>query len=166
MAVVKLKGNDFNTCGDLPAVGSAAPAFSLCGTDLGEVALSGLQGKKVVLNIFPSIDTPTCATSVKRFNTEASKLPGVAVLCVSRDLPFAQKRFCGAEGLENVTSASDFRTGEFGRTYGVQIQDGPLAGLLARSVVVIDADGKVLYTEMVPETVNEPNYDAALAALK
>lgn len=165
MAVIKLKGNDFNTCGDLPAVGSPAPAFTLCGIDLGDITLASLQGHKVVLNIFPSIDTPTCATSVKRFNTEASSREGVSVLCVSRDLPFAQKRFCGAEGLDKVTSASDFRTGEFGRTYGVQIQDGPLAGLLARSVVVIGADGNVLYTELVPETVNEPNYDAALAAL-
>jgi len=165
MAVIKLKGNDFNTCGDLPAVGSAAPAFTLCGTDLGDITLAGLQGQKVVLNIFPSIDTPTCATSVKRFNTEASSRAGVTVLCVSRDLPFAQKRFCGAEGLDKVTSASDFRTGEFGRTFGVQIQDGPLAGVLARSVVVIGADCNVLYTELVPETVDEPNYDAALAAL-
>jgi thioredoxin-dependent peroxiredoxin len=165
MAVIKLKGNDFNTCGDLPAVGSPAPAFTLCGIDLGDITLASLQGQKVVLNIFPSIDTPTCATSVKRFNTEASSRTGVSVLCVSRDLPFAQKRFCGAEGLDKVTSASDFRTGEFGRTYGVQIQDGPLAGLLARSVVVIGADGNVLYTELVPETVDEPNYDAALAAL-
>jgi thioredoxin-dependent peroxiredoxin len=165
MAVVKLKGNDFNTCGDLPAVGSAAPAFALCGIDLGEINLSGLQGRTVVLNIFPSIDTPTCALSVKRFNSEASSRSGVAVLCVSRDLPFAQKRFCGAEGLENVTAASDFRTGQFGRTYGVQIETGPLAGLLARSVVVIGADGVVKYTELVPETVNEPNYDAALAKL-
>ncbi|MBL8856088.1 MAG: thiol peroxidase [Planctomycetaceae bacterium] len=165
MAGFKLKGNDFNTNGDLPKVGSAAPAFALCGTDLGEISLASLKGKTVVLNIFPSIDTPTCALSVKRFNAEASSRPGVAVLCVSRDLPFAQKRFCGAEGLANVTSASDFRTGAFGRTYGVQIQDGPLAGLLARSVVVIGADGNVKYTELVPETVNEPNYDAALAAL-
>ncbi|MDP1563256.1 MAG: thiol peroxidase [Pirellulaceae bacterium] len=165
MALFKLKGNDFNTCGDLPAVGSAAPAFALCGIDLGEINLAGLQGKTVVLNIFPSIDTPTCATSVKRFNEEAASRAGVVVLCVSRDLPFAQKRFCGAEGLQNVTSASDFRTGQFGRTYGVQIQDGPLAGLLARSVVVIGADGTVKHTELAPETVNEPNYDAALAKL-
>jgi thiol peroxidase len=166
VAIVKLKGNDFNTTGELPAVGTAAPAFTLCGVDLADITLDGLKGHKVILNIFPSIDTPTCATSVKRFNADAGALPGVKVLCVSRDLPFAQKRFCGAEGLENVTSASDFRTGDFGRTYGVQFQDGPLAGLLARSVVVINEDGQVVYTELVPETVDEPNYDAALAAAK
>jgi len=166
MAVAKLKGNEFNTNGDLPAVGAAAPAFTLTGVDLGDVTLESLRGHKVVLNIFPSVDTPTCATSVKRFNSEAASLDGTKVLCVSRDLPFAQKRFCGAEGLENVVSASDFRSGDFGRAYGVQIQDGPLAGLLARSIVVLGADGSVLHTQLVEETADEPDYAAALAAVK
>lgn len=166
MADFKLKGNPFHTNGDLPAVGSDAPAIQLTKIDLSETTNSDYAGKRVVLNIFPSIDTPTCALSVKRFNQEANSLDNTVVLCVSRDLPFAQKRFCGAEGLENVVSASDFRSGDFGRTYGVQIEDGPLAGLLARSVVVIDENGKVTHTELVGETADEPNYDAALAALK
>lgn len=166
MAKVKLKGNEFNTSGELPAVGAAAPEFTLTGTDLGEIKLSELKGQKVVLNIFPSVDTGTCAASVRKFNEEAAGLDGTTVLCVSRDLPFAQNRFCGAEGLDKVVSASDFRNGSFGETYGVQIQDGPLAGLLARSVVVIDADGKVIYTQQVEETVDEPDYASALASLK
>ncbi len=166
MADFKLKGNPFHTNGDLPAVGSAAPAISLTKIDLSETSNSDYAGKRVVLNIFPSIDTPTCALSVKRFNQEANSLDNTVVLCVSRDLPFAQKRFCGAEGLDNVVPASDFRSGDFGRSYGVQIEDGPLAGLLARSIVVIDESGKVVHTELVAETADEPNYDAALAALK
>ena len=166
MAEFKLKGNPFNTTGDLPAVGATAAAFTLTRTDLSEIALSDLAGKRVVLNIFVSIDTDVCATSVRRFNAEASKLDNTVVLCVSNDLPFAHGRFCGAEGLEDVVSVSDFRTGDFGRDYGVRIADGPLAGLLARSVVVIDDQGKVIHTELVGETTTEPDYDAAIAALK
>lgn len=164
MAEVTLRGNPFHTVGDLPATGEPAPAFSLTGTNLGPVASGDLAGQPVVLNIFPSIDTPTCATSVRTFNQRAAERDGVRVLCVSNDLPFAQARFCGAEGIENVTPASAFRS-SFGSDYGVTISDGPLAGLLARSVVVIDSAGDVTYTELVPEIASEPDYDAALAAL-
>ncbi|MGN7611243.1 thiol peroxidase [Magnetococcales bacterium HHB-1] len=165
MAEITLKGNKINTCGDLPAVGSAAPAFSLTNTDLGERTLADLAGKKVVLNIFPSIDTPVCAASVRRFNEEASKLDNTVVLCISLDLPFAHKRFCGAEGLEGVESLTELRERGFGEAYGVRIVDGPLAGLLARAIVVVDGSGNVTYTEQVPEIVQEPDYDKALAAL-
>lgn len=144
-------------------MGAAAPAFSLVGTDLGAVDSGQYAGKAVLLNIFPSIDTPVCATSVRTFNERAAA-SGIAVLCVSNDLPFAQKRFCGAEGIDNVTSASGFRD-SFGKDYGVTITDGPMAGLLARAIVVVGADGKVAYTELVPEIASEPNYDAAIAAL-
>ena len=163
MAQITLRGNQINTTGDLPAIGSPAPAFTLTGTDLGEVSSSKLRGAPVLLNIFPSVDTPVCAISVRTFNERAAA-GGVSVLCVSKDLPFAQKRFCGAEGIENVTTASAFRDG-FGEDYGVTIVDGPMAGLLARAIVVIDADGNVAYTELVPEIAQEPDYDAALAAL-
>ncbi len=166
MADFKLKGNPFHTCGDLPKVGDKAPSFKLTKTDLSQTSEADYSGKRVVLNIFPSIDTPTCATSVQRFNKEANSLDNTVVLCVSRDLPFAQKRFCGAEGLDNVVPASDFRNGEFGRTYGVQIEDGPLAGLLARSVVVIDESGKVIHSQLVDETADEPDYDAAISNLR
>lgn len=166
MAVVKLKGNDFHTSGELPAVGSNVPNFKLTGVDLSEITLEHFKGKRVVFNIFPSVDTGTCAASVRHFNSSASSLDNTAVVCVSRDLPFAQKRFCGSEGLDHVMSASDFRTGDFGRTFGVQIQDGPLAGLLARAVVVVDQHGKVVYTQQVAETVDEPDYEAALKSLK
>ncbi|KIL96828.1 Thiol peroxidase Tpx-type [Paramagnetospirillum magnetotacticum MS-1] len=165
MAAITLKGNPINTNGSLPAVGAAAPAFSLTGVDLADVSLDAVAGKTVVLNIFPSIDTPTCAASVRRFNAELDKLGSVAVLCVSADLPFAHKRFCGAEGLERVQSLSDMRDKGFGERYGVKIVDGPLAGLLARAVVVIKG-GKVTYAELVPEIAQEPNYDAAIAAAK
>jgi thioredoxin-dependent peroxiredoxin len=165
MAEFKLKGNVFNTVGDLPSVGSAAPAFSLVGTDLGDVALDGFAGKRVVLNIFPSLDTDVCAASVRHFNQAAGDLDNTVVVCASMDLPFAHGRFCTTEGLENVVSASDFRSGDFSRNYGVRIADGPLAGLMARSVVVIDESGKVIYNELVPETVEEPNYEAALKTL-
>lgn len=161
MAQITLKGNPINTVGDLPAEGSTAPDFTATKTDLSDVKLSDFTNKTVVLNIFPSIDTPTCAASVRRFNEEASKLNNVEVLCVSADLPFAQQRFCGAEGLERVTPVSVFRNNAFGEAYGVRIVDGPLAGLMARSVVVIK-DGKVAYTELVAETADEPNYEAAL----
>jgi thiol peroxidase len=163
VAQITLRGNQINTVGELPAIGSQAPGFTLTGTDLGEVSSSQFSGTPVLLNIFPSIDTPVCATSVRTFNERAAA-GGVTVLCVSNDLPFAQKRFCGAEGIENVTTASAFRDG-FGENYGVTIVDGPMAGLLARAIVVIDADGKVAYTELVPEIAQEPDYDAALAAL-
>ncbi|EJZ10090.1 thiol peroxidase [Mycolicibacterium vaccae] len=164
MAQITLRGNPINTVGELPAVGSAAPGFTLTGTDLGTVGADQFSGKPLLLNIFPSIDTPVCATSVRKFNESAAG-GGVSVLCVSKDLPFAQKRFCGAEGIENVTTASAFRD-SFGDDFGVTIADGPMAGLLARAVVVVGADGNVAYTELVPEIGQEPDYDAALAALK
>lgn len=164
MAQVTFKGSPVQTIGDLPAVGSDAPGFTLVKQDLSEVSLSDFSGKKLVLNIFPSIDTPVCALSVKAFNQSAASLENTAVLCVSVDLPFAQARFCGAEGIENVTTASAFRA-NFGDHYGVTIKDGPLAGLFARAVVVIDESGKVIYTELVPEIAQEPDYEAALAAL-
>ncbi len=163
MAQITLRGNPINTVGDLPATGSPAPAFTLTGTDLGQLSSAAYDAKPVLLNIFPSVDTPVCATSVRTFNERAAG-SGVTVLCVSNDLPFAQKRFCGAEGIENVTTASGFRD-SFGDDYGVTIADGPMAGLLARSVVVIGADGNVVYSELVPEIAQEPDYDAALAAL-
>ncbi|MFH2051139.1 MAG: thiol peroxidase [bacterium] len=165
MAKFTLKGNPFNTVGDLPAVGSQAPEFTLVKTDLSTATLADFAGKTVVMNIFPSLDTDVCAASVRHFNKEASELGNAVVLCVSMDLPFAHKRFCTTEGLDNVVSASDFRDGSFGRAYGVRIADGPLAGLMARSVVVIDGQGKVKYTQLVPETVEEPDYAKALAAV-
>ena len=164
MAQLPLRGNPINTVGDLPAVGSAAPAFALTGVDLGPVTNEQFSGKPVVLNIFPSVDTPVCATSVRTFN-ERVAADGATVVNVSKDLPFAQKRFCGSEGIENVSTASAFRDG-FGEDYGVTIADGPMAGLLARAIVVIGADGNVAYTELVPEIAQEPDYDAALAAAK
>ena len=163
MAQITLRGNSINTVGELPAVGSRAPGFALTGTDLGVVSSEQLSDKPLLLNIFPSIDTPVCATSVRTFNERVAG-SGHSVLCVSKDLPFAQKRFCGAEGIENVTTASAFRD-SFGEDYGVTIADGPMAGLLARAVVVIGVDGNVAYAELVPEIAQEPNYDAALAAL-
>jgi thiol peroxidase len=165
MAQVTLKGNPFHTAGELPRVGSQAPSFSLTRTDLSAVSAADFKGQRLVLNIFPSIDTPTCATSVRKFNAEASKLPNTTVLCVSADLPFAAGRFCSTEGLDKVVPASTFRSPEFGAAYGVTLTDGPLRGLMARSVVVLDAAGKVLHTELVPEIAQEPNYAAALKAL-
>lgn len=164
MAQITLRGNPINTVGELPAVGSPAPGFSLTGTDLGAVGDDRFRGKPLLINIFPSVDTPVCATSVRTFNERATEL-GVSVLCVSKDLPFAQKRFCSADGIDNVTTASAFRA-SFGEDYGVTITDGPMAGLLARAVVVVDADGKVSYTELVPEIGQEPDYQAAIGALK
>jgi thiol peroxidase len=166
MAKITLKGSPVTTIGDLPKIGTPAPAFTLVKTDLGNLTLKELAGKRVVLNIFPSIDTPTCATSVRKFNVEAAKLPDTVVVCVSKDLPFAQKRFCGAEGIDKVQTVSDFRGTSFGKDYGVTITDGPLAGLFARAVVVIDKAGKVVQTELVPEIANEPTYANALAALR
>jgi thiol peroxidase len=164
MAETALRGNTIHTAGDLPAIGTAAPSFTLTKGDLGDLTVDDLAGRKVVLNIFPSIDTPTCAASVRQFNKLAADHDGATVVCVSADLPFAQSRFCGAEGIANVTTASVFRS-DFGTAYGVQMVDGPLSGLLARAVVVLDERGTVTYTELVPEIADEPNYDAALAAL-
>jgi thiol peroxidase len=163
MAQITMRGNPINTVGELPAVGTPAPSFSLTGTDLGAVTNETFRDKAVLLNIFPSVDTPVCATSIRTFNERAAA-SGASVLCISKDLPFAQKRFCGAEDIENVETASAFRD-SFGEDYGVTIADGPFAGLLGRAVVVIGADGNVVYTELVPEIAEEPNYDAALAAM-
>ncbi len=165
MAQITLGGNPVNTSGDLPAVGSAAPAFALTGNDMGEVSSSGLAGQRVVLNIFPSVDTAVCATSVRTFNERAASLDNTAIVNVSADLPFAQGRFCGAEGIENAITASTFRNSEFLADYGVGMTDGKFAGLCARAVVVLDEAGNVLHNEMVAEIANEPNYDAAIAAL-
>jgi thiol peroxidase len=164
MAQITLKGDPINTVGELPAVGAAAPAFTLTTAELGESSLADYAGKTVVLNIFPSLDTPVCATSVRQFNQLAAE-KDATVLCISADLPFAQARFCGAEGIENVVTLSSFRNAGFGDDYGVRIVDGPLAGVFGRAVVVVDGDGTVKYTELVPEIVQEPNYDAAMAAI-
>ncbi len=164
MAKVSLQGNAFETVGELPKVGAKAPDFSLVQADLSEVSLASLAGKRVILNIFPSVDTGTCATSVRKFNQQAAGLDNAVVLCVSADLPFALGRFCGAEGIDNVLVGSSFRA-DFGRDYGVSFKTGPLAGLLSRSVVVIDVAGNVVHSEQVAETVDEPNYEAALKAL-
>lgn len=166
MAKITFKGNPVATSGDLPKVGSAAPDFALTKTDLSTLAKKDLAGKNVVLNIFPSIDTGVCATSVRTFNQKAATLPNTIVVCVSKDLPFAMKRFCGAEGIEKVMTASWFRGADFGAAYGVTMVDGPLAGLFARAVVVIDASGKVVHTQLVPEIAQEPNYDQAIAAVR
>jgi thiol peroxidase len=165
MAKITLKGNPFKTVGKLPKVGSKAPKFSLIKADLSKGKLKDFKGSKLILNIFPSLDTGTCAASVRRFNKEASELENTKVLCISRDLPFAQARFCGAEGLDNVITLSDFSKGKFGKSYGVTINDGPLANLLSRAIVVVNEEGVVTYTEQVPEIVDEPNYEAALKAL-
>ncbi|GAB3710124.1 thiol peroxidase [Mariniluteicoccus flavus] len=164
MATTAFKGTPVHTVGDLPAQGTTAPDTTLTGTDLADVRPADFSGKRLVLNIFPSVDTGTCATSVRRFNEIAAGLDNTAVLCVSADLPFALKRFCGAEGIENVTSASTFRS-DFGDTFGVRMTDGPLAGLMARSVVVLDTDGSVIHSQLVDEIASEPDYDAAVAAL-
>jgi thiol peroxidase len=159
MATVKFKDNDVHSCGNLPTVGSIAPDFTLVNASLQEIHLTDYKGKRVLLNIFPSLDTGTCATSVRKFNQWVSEKENVVVICISKDLPFAQSRFCGAEGLENVITASDFRYNTFATDYGVLLTDGPLKGLMARSVVAIDETGKVLYTELVAEITHEPNYD-------
>ncbi|WP_396160612.1 thiol peroxidase [Flavobacterium sp.] len=164
MSTVTLGGNPVNTNAALPAIGSAAPQFQLVGNDLSEISLQDFKGQRVILNIFPSIDTPTCATSVRTFNKMANDLTNTKVLCISKDLPFAQKRFCGSEGLENVVNLSDFRDGSFGTDYGVTLIDSVLKGLHARAIVVIDETGKVAYSELVSEIANEPNYEAALNA--
>ena len=164
MAHIAFKATPVTTIGTLPESGSAAPDFEVTGSDLQIVRLADFAGQNLVLNIFPSVDTGVCATSVRTFNELAAGIEGTTVLCVSRDLPFALNRFCGAEGIENVVVSSDFRTG-LGETYGVTMVDGPLAGLLSRSIVVIDGEGNVVHTEQVPEITTEPDYEAALAAL-
>ena len=165
MAKITLKGNPINTIGKLPKIGKKAPKFSLVKADLSKAKLSDFNGSKIILNIFPSLDTGTCAASVRKFNEEAGKLENTKVLCISRDLPFTQARFCGAEGLENVITLSDFSKGKFGKSYGVTIKNGPLKNLHARAIVVIDETGEVVYTQQVSEIVDEPNYEAALKAL-
>jgi thiol peroxidase len=164
MATVTLQGNAFNTIGYLPKVGTKAPNFTLVEVDLSETTLADYAGSKLILNIFPSVDTGVCATSIRTFNQKASGLDNTKVLCVSADLPFAAARFCGAEGIENVATGSSFR-GSFGTDYGVSFSDGPLAGLLSRSVVVIDEQGIVVHTEQVAEMTDEPDYAAAIAAV-
>ena len=165
MATITLRGTPIDTVGALPAVGTAAPDFCLTGTDLKDVSLADYAGKTVVLNIFPSIDTPTCASSVRKFNELAAAQNTTVVLCISADLPFAHKRFCEVEGLKNVFALSTFRAASFGREYGVTITSGVLTGLLSRAVVIIDKHGKIRYTEQVPEIGQEPNYQQALAQL-
>lgn len=165
MAITHFKETEVKTNSDLPKVGSSAPDFSLVKIDLSTISLAELKGKKVVLNIFPSIDTGVCAASVRRFNKEAASLKDTLVVCISKDLPFAQKRFCGAEGIENVVMASEFKNSLFSINYGVLQANGPLEGLMARSVVVLDENGVVKYTELVNEITTEPNYEAALANL-
>jgi len=166
MATVTLKGNPIHTSGELPPAGSTAPDFRLTAKDLSDVSLQNFTGKRKLLNIVPSLDTGVCAASARRFNQEAAAVPGAAVLTVSRDLPFAQARFCAAEGIENVVTLSELRDLSFGEAYGVRIVDGPLQGLLARAVVVLDEQNRVLYTELVPEIAQEPDYAKALAALR
>lgn len=164
MAQTALRGNPVNTVGDLPAEGTKAPAFDLVASDMSPVTSGDLEGQRVILNIFPSIDTATCATSVRTFNERAAGLDNTSVVCVSADLPFAAARFCGAEGIDNVVTGSTFRS-SFLDDYGVKMVDGPLAGVAARSVVVLDTDGTVLHTELVPEIADEPDYDSAINAL-
>jgi thiol peroxidase len=165
MAKLTLRGNPINTVGAIPKAGTKAPSFQLTAADLSEITEVNFAGRRVVLNIFPSIDTAVCSNSVREFNKRAADLKNAAVLCVSADLPFAAKRFCGAEGIENVQTASDFRNKAFGKDYGVRLKDSGMAGLLARSVFVLDTDGTVLHSELVAELSQEPNYDAAIAAL-
>ncbi len=165
MAQITLGGNAVTTAGDVPSAGSAAPDFTLTGGDLSAVSKADFAGKNVVLNIFPSVDTPTCATSVRTFNERAAGLDNTAVLCVSADLPFAQGRFCGSEGLENVSTASTFKNPEFLENFGVAMTDGKLEGLCARAVVVMNGEGQVVHSELVSEIADEPDYDAALGAI-
>ena len=166
MANITLRGNPIHTSGDLPKVGATAPDFQLTGGDLKDVSLASFAGKKKILNIVPSLDTPVCQTSTRHFNKDAGELPNTVVLVVSNDLPFAQKRFCTTEGLANVVPVSELRSRAFGEDYGARITDGPMAGLLSRAVVVIDEHDKVVYTEQVPEIAQEPDYARALAAAK
>ncbi|MEC5165626.1 thiol peroxidase [Flavobacterium sp. PL11] len=165
MASITLGGNPIHTSGELPKVGTKMTDFKLVNTDLAEVSLNDYAGKRVVLNIFPSVDTGTCAASVRAFNEKASALENTTVLCISRDLPFAQKRFCAAEGLENVVSLSDFKNGDFSKNNGLEMTEGPLAGLHSRAIIVIDENGTIIHTEQVGEIADEPNYEAAIAVL-
>ena len=165
MAQLKLHRNPINTNSNLPEIGSPAPDFNLTSADLQDHTLSEYAGKKLLLNIFPSIDTPVCATSVRKFNAEAANLTNIQVLCISRDLPFALARFCGAEGIDKVQTLSELRNRSFGQNYGLEIIDGPMAGLLARAVVIIDEKGLIVYTQLVDDIVHEPDYEAALKAL-
>ncbi|MCK9329710.1 MAG: thiol peroxidase [Candidatus Cloacimonetes bacterium] len=166
MAQIKLKGNPINTNGDLPKINSIAPNFTLTAQDLSEISLKEYFGKKIILNIFPSIDTQVCATSVRKFNAESSNLDNTVVLCISADLPFAHSRFCGAEGLNNVITLSNFRDNDFANKYACEIIDGPMKGLLSRAIIIINEQGKVIYTEQVSDIVLEPDYEKALEALK
>ncbi|HLU86130.1 MAG TPA: thiol peroxidase [Taishania sp.] len=166
MAQLNFKGNPIHTNGELPSVGATAPEFQLVKNDLSRISLADFKGKRVVLNIFPSVDTGVCATSVRTFNKMVGDLDNTVVICISKDLPFAFGRFCGAEGITSVVTASDFDGDTFGSNYQVKMIDGPLKGLLARSIVVIDENGKVLHTELVDDIVHEPNYDAAVNVLK
>lgn len=165
MATITLGGNPIQTSGELPKLGTKTPDFALVKNDLSTVTLADFAGSRLVLNIFPSIDTGTCATSVRKFNEKASQLQNTKVLCISRDLPFAQKRFCGAEGIENAMSLSDFKTGRFGKDYGLEMIDGALNGLHSRVVIILNESGIVLYAEQVAEIADEPNYEKALAVL-
>lgn len=165
MAQITFKGNPIHTAGSLPRTGDRAPDFILTKEDLSDATLKEFKGRRVVLNIFPSIDTPVCATSVRRFNELAGKMKNTSVLCISRDLPFAQKRFCASEGLNNVINVSEYKNTGFSDAYKVRITDGPLAGLLSRAVIVLDENGKVIYSEQVPEIAQEPDYAKALSAL-
>ncbi|MEH6406197.1 MAG: thiol peroxidase [Leeuwenhoekiella sp.] len=166
MAQITLGGNPTHTIGNLPATGSKAPEFTLAMKDLKDSTLSDYKGKRVVMNIFPSVDTGVCAASIRKFNKEASELENTVVLCISKDLPFAQTRFCAAEGLENVINLSDFRSGDFGKKYGLEIAEGAFAGLLSRVVIVVDEDGQIIYEEQVPEIGQEPNYESAIKSLR
>lgn len=166
METVFFKGTPCHTYGTLPAAGEKAPCFTLVDSDMNEIRCSDYRGKRIVLNIFPSLDTPVCAASVRRFNTEAARIDNTAVICVSMDLPFAAKRFCTAEGIDGVTVASAFRSPMFCEKYGMEIVDGPLAGLLARAVIILDEDRKVIYSQLVEEITHEPDYEAAISVLK
>ncbi len=165
MAKVTFNGGEVNTIGNLPVKGSKAPGFTLVGSDLSDIALSDFKGKNVVLNIFPSLDTGVCAASVRRFNKEAAKMKNTVILAISADLPFAAGRFCTTEGIENVKTASVFRSHEFGRDYGVLMTDGPLKGLLARTVIIVNPEGNISYIELVPEITVEPDYQAAINSI-
>mgnify|MGYP001818558225 CR=1 FL=1 len=166
MAKITLKGNEINTAGELPSIGSEAPLFTLTGPDLGAIAASDYKGKKYVVSISPSLDTGICQMTAIRFNKEVAEGLGAAIIHVTKDLPFAAKRFCEAEGLEDVVAASDYKNSDFADAFGTLIMDGPMAGLHSRAIVVVNEEGKVVHTEQVPEIVQEPDYDAALAALK
>lgn len=166
METVYFKGTPVHTCGDIPAVGTVAPDFTLVGNSLENVKLSDYKGKRVVLNIFPSLDTPVCAMSVRKFNKEAAALDNTQVVCISMDLPFAQGRFCSAEGIDRLVVASAFRDADFAKNYGLEMVDGPLAGLLARAVIIVDENGKVIYSDLVSEITDEPDYQGAVSVLR